>query len=82
MSTQVTHQQEFKSDGQSDVISLVSTGSSGATATLQKEAGNSGNWEDVTDGVITDGGELTFWAPPSQNFRVSLTGNATAYVTI
>lgn len=79
MSTSVSSNQEFQSDGRADVISLVVTGSSGS-ATLQKEGG--GSWVNVSDGAITNSGELTFWAPKGQTYRVTLTGDCEAFVTI
>lgn len=83
MSTLVAEDQVFESDGRADVISLVVTGSSG-TVTLEKLAGSDtgGTWVAVTDGTITNSGELTFWAPPGQKYRVDITGDCAVYATI
>lgn len=82
MGTRVAEDQVFQSDGR-DLLSLVVTGSSG-TVTLEKLAGDdaSGTWVAVTDGTITNSGELTFWAPVGQKFRVDITGDCAAYVNL
>lgn len=81
MSTEVQSNQVFEVDGNAQVISLVATGT--GTSTLQKLAGNdtSGTWVSVTDGAITNAGEITFWAPKGQKYRVTLSGTQ-AYVSI
>lgn len=83
MSIQIAEDQVFESDGVNKTLSLVVTGSSG-TVTLEKLAGSdtSGTWIAVTDGAITNNGELTFWAPKGQKFRVDITGDCAAYVTL
>lgn len=84
MSTKVASNQVFKSTGQNPVISVVVTASSG-TATVQKLAGNDedGTWVSVTDGsVVNTDGELSVRAPVGQKFRITLTGDAEAYVTL
>lgn len=79
---QVAEDVVFESDGR-EVLSLVVTGSSG-TVTLEKLAGSdvTGTWVAVTDGTITNNGEMSFWAPRGQKFRCDITGDCAAFVTI
>lgn len=84
MSSKVASNQVFKSNGQNPVISVVVTASTG-TATLQKLAGDddSGTWVSVTGGSVTNAdGEFSVSAPIGQKFRITLTGDAEAYVTL
>lgn len=84
MSTKVASNQVFKSTGSNPVISVVVTASTG-TATVQKLAGDdeSGTWVSVTDGSVANAnGELSVRAPIGQKFRITLTGDAEAYVSL
>lgn len=83
MSSEVTSNQVFESSGRSPYISVTITASTG-TATVQKLAGSdeSGTWVSVTDGSVANmSGELTLLAPVGQKFRITLTGDAAAFVT-
>jgi len=49
------------------------------TATLQAQAGD--NWVDVQDGILAVDGIITFYAVSDQMFRITLTGDAEAWLT-
>lgn len=68
------------SGGKSGVISLVGAITSG-TVTLQKLCGNDpdGTWVTVSGGVYSANFESTFWAPPGQQYRVTISGTADVY---
>lgn len=79
---QVQSNQVFEPSGTSPVMSVTVTAVTG-TAVLQKLAGadESGTWVNVVDGSVTNAnGELTVWAPKGQKFRITLTGDAEAFV--
>ena len=72
------------SGGKVGLISLTFVIGSG-TVNLQKLCGNDPTnvfaWVDVTDGNFSASGEITFWAPPGQQYRcqISSPDNATVY---
>jgi len=77
MSVKVTSNESFSSSR--DTLRQLVVDAGTGSATLQAKAG--ATWITVADGVITVDGITTFYAVSGQEFRVTIAGDAQAWLS-